>query len=162
MHNELQDVMGQSFGVPDDIDESDLMGELDALEDELAAEAEAHPQAGGVPSYLQVGVVSGNPLRCTCKRLASGRDYPGKAWARGGTCDGQALCRASVHLVVAFCCRSQTCLSRRWGAERMRCRCMRAAATTTSLGSRLCHRGIDQWSRVEWLGTCTTAHAEPC
>lgn len=53
MHNELQDVMGQSFGVPDDIDESELMGELDALEDELAMEAE-HPSASGVPSYLQV------------------------------------------------------------------------------------------------------------
>ncbi|CAL8468439.1 g7979 [Coccomyxa elongata] len=52
MHNELQDVMGQSFGVPDDIDESELMGELDALEDELAMEAE-NPTAGGVPSYLQ-------------------------------------------------------------------------------------------------------------
>ena len=53
MHNELQDVMGQSFGVPDDIDEDDLMGELDALEDELAQEAE-NPTASGVPSYLQV------------------------------------------------------------------------------------------------------------
>ncbi|CAL5221272.1 g3432 [Coccomyxa viridis] len=52
MHNELQDVMGQSFGVPDDIDEDDLMGELDALEDELAQEAE-NPTASGVPSYLQ-------------------------------------------------------------------------------------------------------------
>ena len=29
------------------------MGELDALEDELAQEAEHH-EAGGVPSYLQV------------------------------------------------------------------------------------------------------------
>ena len=45
--------MGQSFGVPDDIDEDDLMGELDALEDELAQEAE-NPSASGVPSYLQV------------------------------------------------------------------------------------------------------------
>lgn len=53
MHTELQDVMGQSFGVPDDIDEDDLMGELDALEDELAQEAE-NPTANGVPSYLQV------------------------------------------------------------------------------------------------------------
>ena len=45
--------MGQSFGVPDDIDEDDLMGELDALEDELAQESE-HTSASGVPSYLQV------------------------------------------------------------------------------------------------------------
>ncbi len=56
MHNELQDVMGQSFGVPDDIDEDDLMGELDALEDELAQEAE-NPTASGVPSYLQVVII---------------------------------------------------------------------------------------------------------
>ena len=57
MHNELQDVMGQSFGVPDDIDEDDLMGELDALEDELAQEAE-NPTASGVPSYLQVVITT--------------------------------------------------------------------------------------------------------
>ena len=38
MHNEIQDVLGQSFGLPDDLDEDDLMGELDALDDEMAAE----------------------------------------------------------------------------------------------------------------------------
>jgi Snf7 len=54
MHNEIQEVMGQTFGVPDDIDEDELLGELDALEDELAAEAEHAETAGGVPSYLQV------------------------------------------------------------------------------------------------------------
>lgn len=54
MHNEIQEVMGQTFGVPDDIDEDELLGELDALEDELAAEAENAQAAGGVPSYLQV------------------------------------------------------------------------------------------------------------
>lgn len=54
MHNEIQEVMGQTFGVPDDIDEDELLGELDALEDELAAEAENAQSAGGVPSYLQV------------------------------------------------------------------------------------------------------------
>eukprot|EP00884_Botryococcus_braunii_P019896 jgi/Botrbrau1/6590/Bobra.0189s0017.1 len=53
MHNEIQEVMGQTFGVPDDIDEDELLGELDALEDELAAEAENAETAGGVPSYLQ-------------------------------------------------------------------------------------------------------------
>ena len=63
MHNELQDVMGQSFGVPDDIDEDDLMGELDALEDELAQEAE-NPTASGVPSYLQVE----DPSSCSASR----------------------------------------------------------------------------------------------
>ncbi|KAK9845964.1 hypothetical protein WJX81_007037 [Elliptochloris bilobata] len=53
MHSELQEVMGQSFGVPEDIDEDELMGELDALEDELAMEAERPAGAGAVPAYLQ-------------------------------------------------------------------------------------------------------------
>jgi charged multivesicular body protein 5 len=51
MHQEIQDVLGQNFGVPDDIDEEELMGELDALEDELANEVSTN--ASGVPSYLQ-------------------------------------------------------------------------------------------------------------
>ena len=50
MHQEIQDVLGQNFGIPDDIDEDELMEELDALEDDLTAEA----KADGVPSYLQV------------------------------------------------------------------------------------------------------------
>lgn len=53
MHNEIQDVLGQSFGLPDDLDEDDLMGELDALDDEMAAELDVGGRAG-VPSYLQV------------------------------------------------------------------------------------------------------------
>lgn len=52
MHQEIQDVLGQNFGIPDDIDEDELMEELDALEDDLAADTEAN--ADGVPSYLQV------------------------------------------------------------------------------------------------------------
>ena len=51
MHQEIQDVLGQNFGIPDDIDEDELMEELDALEDDLAADTEAN--ADGVPSYLQ-------------------------------------------------------------------------------------------------------------
>lgn len=42
--------MGTAFGVPEDIDEDELMGELDALEDDLAAETAG---GGGVPAYLQ-------------------------------------------------------------------------------------------------------------
>lgn len=52
MHQEIQDVLGQNFGIPDDIDEDELMEELDALEDDLTADTEAN--ADGVPSYLQV------------------------------------------------------------------------------------------------------------
>ena len=53
MHNEIQDVLGQSFGLPEDLDEDDLMGELDALDDEMAQELDVGGRAG-IPSYLQV------------------------------------------------------------------------------------------------------------
>ncbi|KAF9898278.1 hypothetical protein BX616_004256, partial [Lobosporangium transversale] len=43
--NEIQETLGRSYGVPDDIDEQDLEAELDALGDELYEEAE--------PSYLE-------------------------------------------------------------------------------------------------------------
>ncbi|KAK1574939.1 hypothetical protein Q3G72_001186 [Acer saccharum] len=46
--NEIQETLGRSYNVPDDIDEEDLMGELDALEADMGMEGEA-----GVPSYLQ-------------------------------------------------------------------------------------------------------------
>lgn len=46
---ELQDSLGRSYGVPDDIDEEDLMGELDALESDMGSELEGD----SVPSYLQ-------------------------------------------------------------------------------------------------------------
>ena len=49
-------MLGQNFGVPDDIDEDELMGELDALEDDMATELDAGP--GGVPSYMQVGTLA--------------------------------------------------------------------------------------------------------
>lgn len=42
--------MGRSYNVPDDVDETDLMAELDALELDMGSEAVS---AGGVPSYLQ-------------------------------------------------------------------------------------------------------------
>ncbi|XP_072954165.1 vacuolar protein sorting-associated protein 60.1-like [Typha angustifolia] len=44
---EIQESLGRSYNVPDDIDEDDLMGELDALEADMETEADA------VPSYLQ-------------------------------------------------------------------------------------------------------------
>jgi charged multivesicular body protein 5 len=47
--NEISEMMGRNYNVPDDIDEEELMGELDALED-LMAEEEAGEE---VPSYLQ-------------------------------------------------------------------------------------------------------------
>ncbi|KAI3507121.1 hypothetical protein L1887_21911 [Cichorium endivia] len=47
--NEIQDSLGRSYNVPDDIDEEDLMGELDALEADMGLETASE----GVPSYLQ-------------------------------------------------------------------------------------------------------------
>lgn len=46
--SEIQDALGRSYGVPDDIDEDDLMGELDALEADMGMESEST----GMPSYL--------------------------------------------------------------------------------------------------------------
>lgn len=45
--NEINQMMGQSYMVPEDVDEGDLMAELDALEEDLVAE-----EPGGAPSYL--------------------------------------------------------------------------------------------------------------
>jgi charged multivesicular body protein 5 len=47
--NEIQETLGRSYSVPDDIDEEDLMGELDALEADMGFETESD----GMPSYLQ-------------------------------------------------------------------------------------------------------------
>ncbi|KAK6933584.1 Snf7 family [Dillenia turbinata] len=47
--NEIQESLGRSYSVPDDIDEEELMGELDALEADMGLETESD----GVPSYLQ-------------------------------------------------------------------------------------------------------------
>ncbi|KAJ1652282.1 Vacuolar protein-sorting-associated protein 60 [Dispira simplex] len=47
--NEIQETIGRSYSVPDDIDEADWEAELDALGDELDMTAEH----GEIPSYLQ-------------------------------------------------------------------------------------------------------------
>ncbi|KAK1409714.1 hypothetical protein QVD17_36243 [Tagetes erecta] len=47
--NEIQESLGRSYSVPDDIDEDELLGELDALEADMGHETEG----AGVPSYLQ-------------------------------------------------------------------------------------------------------------
>ncbi|EPQ27139.1 uncharacterized protein PFL1_05420 [Pseudozyma flocculosa PF-1] len=46
--NEVQDTIGRSYAVPDDIDDDELQAELDALGDELEEES-----ADGIPSYLR-------------------------------------------------------------------------------------------------------------
>jgi charged multivesicular body protein 5 len=41
--DEIQDVMGQSYAMEDDLDEDELMAELDELEDELDMESQQMP-----------------------------------------------------------------------------------------------------------------------
>ncbi|KAJ4978041.1 hypothetical protein NE237_008821 [Protea cynaroides] len=46
---EIQESLGRSYNVPEDIDEEELMGELDALESDMGMETESD----GMPTYLQ-------------------------------------------------------------------------------------------------------------
>ena len=50
MAREINESMARSYDVPENLDESDLMAELDGLDEELGAEELGE---GGVPSYLQ-------------------------------------------------------------------------------------------------------------
>jgi charged multivesicular body protein 5 len=50
-HEEMQEILGRSFAVEQDVDEDELMGELDLIEDELALEAAA-PAAQAHPAFL--------------------------------------------------------------------------------------------------------------
>ena len=72
--------MGQNFALPYDIDEDELMGELDGMEDELAGEFES---GAGAPSYLQVPAICGCLLELTqshpCLRCSSAPEpWPGQ------------------------------------------------------------------------------------
>ena len=110
MHTELQDVMGQSFGVPDDIDEDDLMGELDALEDELAQEAE-NPTANGVPSYLQVRHNSIMALNVsTVGTTVSLRKPPGCMGIVRAECSKSHGCSSSLRCSACNCWRNSDLL----------------------------------------------------
>lgn len=51
MSQELQDTMSRNYAVPDDIDESELDAELEALGEEMEFEAQ-QGEAAGVPSYM--------------------------------------------------------------------------------------------------------------
>jgi len=59
--NEIQDVLGRNYSVPDDLDEEDLLGELEALEADMAAEAET----GDTPCYLMEDEVGLPDVPCT-------------------------------------------------------------------------------------------------
>ena len=51
---EIQEIMGQSYGVPDDFDEDDMMAELDMIEDEIIQE-DLMGSATEVPSNVNSG-----------------------------------------------------------------------------------------------------------
>lgn len=51
MSNELQDTMSRNYAVPDDISESELDAELEALGEEMEFES-AQNETNGIPSYL--------------------------------------------------------------------------------------------------------------
>eukprot|EP00808_Paulinella_micropora_P003032 g71777.t1 len=50
--NEIQEAVGRTYGVPEEIDEDELMGELDALGEEIDNELEEEAEADEVPAYL--------------------------------------------------------------------------------------------------------------
>lgn len=61
MQNDIQEALGRTYDLPDDIDESELMDELDALEADMALES-ANAEQGAVPSYLQDDALPEAPL----------------------------------------------------------------------------------------------------
>ncbi|KAL7684879.1 putative Snf7 family protein [Plasmopara halstedii] len=50
--NEIQDIMGRTYGIGDEIDEDELEAELEGLEDEWAEEEALGEKAEVAPSYL--------------------------------------------------------------------------------------------------------------
>ena len=51
--NEIQESLGRSFGLPDEVDECDLDAELDMLGDELEEDGLADTAGEAMPDYLQ-------------------------------------------------------------------------------------------------------------
>lgn len=71
MQNEITEALGANYATPDDIDESELMGELDALEDELTMESET---GQGLPAYLQEPDLPSAPVPAHGQPQAVGAD----------------------------------------------------------------------------------------
>jgi hypothetical protein len=152
--SEINEMMGQScYAIPDDVDEADLMNELDALEEDMAAEPAMGADSG--PSYLQVREWARGAVCQPHHTL----ETPGTPECAGGrTCrEGAALRRHLAALLTslpimpcALTRRSRTCQScpqphssrrqrRSWGclphprcalerAGRMRDLCLRSIA----------------------------------
>ncbi|KAL6764732.1 hypothetical protein V8C86DRAFT_1366345 [Haematococcus lacustris] len=73
MSKEINEAMSRSYEVPEDVDESDLMAELDGLEEELSMEAGAK---GATPSYLQVSAAPEEHGCAVCVGQGLGRSLP--------------------------------------------------------------------------------------
>ncbi|GMH46141.1 hypothetical protein BSKO_14105 [Bryopsis sp. KO-2023] len=61
VQNDIQEALGRTYDLPDEIDESELMDELDALEADMAMES-SNAEQGAVPSYLQDDSLPEAPL----------------------------------------------------------------------------------------------------
>ncbi|RHY64472.1 hypothetical protein DYB30_000514 [Aphanomyces astaci] len=73
--NEIQEILGRSYGVGQDIDESELEAELEGLEDEWAMEEAVAPQHAA-PSYLATDLPAA-PTGVKDKSTAAGVDEYG-------------------------------------------------------------------------------------
>lgn len=58
---EVDEVMGRAWGVPDDVDEADLDDELAALDDEILNELEDEQHEESVPDYLKASEMPSAP-----------------------------------------------------------------------------------------------------
>jgi len=79
-NEEVQEVLGQSYATPEDIDEDGLMDELDALELDLEEDLENEIGNGEIPSYLRddpLPAAPGKTIRRDAKRAE--RKSPGGA-----------------------------------------------------------------------------------
>ena len=52
-HEEMQEILGRSFAVEQDVDEDELLGELDLIEDELALEGVNAAGNDAMPAFLE-------------------------------------------------------------------------------------------------------------
>mmetsp|Transcript_48819 Transcript_48819/g.147104 ORF Transcript_48819/g.147104 Transcript_48819/m.147104 type:complete len:207 (-) Transcript_48819:261-881(-) len=72
--NEINEVLGQNFATPEDIDEADLEAELDMLEDELEEE---ELEADATPSYLQESQLPAQPTAAPGSKVPANTDEYG-------------------------------------------------------------------------------------
>lgn len=105
-NEEVQEVLGQSYATPEDIDEDGLMDELDALELDLEEDLENEIGNGEIPSYLRDDPLPAAPEEKTIRRDAkrAERKSPGgarKCYQRGRSTErnrGESLIYIYIHV----------------------------------------------------------------